>query len=294
MAESLIRDVSDTAFMVATYRARETERPDALFRDPLAGKLAGEHGENIVGHLPRQALLGGWFVVIRTCIIDEFIEAAIADGIDTVINLGAGLDTRPYRMNLPASLRWIEVDYAKIIELKESRLAGEKPRCHLERIRLDLADIPARQRLLSQIGSRTAKALVLTEGVIPYLSTDDVASLADDLRGQPAFQYWIVDYLSPETTRFRQRAARRMRMENAPFRFEPKDYFGFFGERGWRAKDMRYILEEANRLNRPPRLPLIFGVFAKLRSLFMAKARREAFRKSAAYVLFEPSDRVRT
>ena len=39
MADPLIQNVSDTAFMVAVYRAMETERSDALFRDPLAAKL---------------------------------------------------------------------------------------------------------------------------------------------------------------------------------------------------------------------------------------------------------------
>lgn len=43
----LVRDVSDTALWVAVYRARETERPDALFRDPYARRLAGARGEQI-------------------------------------------------------------------------------------------------------------------------------------------------------------------------------------------------------------------------------------------------------
>jgi O-methyltransferase involved in polyketide biosynthesis len=42
-----IRDVSDTAIWVAYYRARETERPDAMFRDPLARVLVGDRGEKI-------------------------------------------------------------------------------------------------------------------------------------------------------------------------------------------------------------------------------------------------------
>src|SRR5262249_12592901 len=152
-SDTVIQDVSDTSFMVATYRAMETKRPDALFSDPLAAKLAGAHGEKIISNLPRAASLGKWIVAIRTCIIDAFIESAVAQGIDTVLNLGAGLDTRPYRMRLPQSLRWIEVDYPKIIELKESRLVDETPRCQLERIKLDLADVFARQQLFSRIAS---------------------------------------------------------------------------------------------------------------------------------------------
>ena len=94
---------------------------------------------------------------------------------------------------------------------------------------------------------------MLTEGVIPYLSTEDVASLADDIKGHAAFQYWIVDYSSPETRRFRRKAAQRMGMQNAPFLFEPKDYFGFFRDHGWRPEDIRYLPEEAQSSVGPSR-----------------------------------------
>jgi len=57
-----------------------------------------------------------------------------------VINLAAGLDARPYRMNLPATLTWVEIDLPGIIEYKEEILANEKPVCGLERIKLNLAD----------------------------------------------------------------------------------------------------------------------------------------------------------
>ena len=54
-------------------------------------------------------------------------------------------------MNLPKHIRWIEVDYPKIIELKGRLLSDEKPRCALERFKLDLSDSPARKQLLAQI-----------------------------------------------------------------------------------------------------------------------------------------------
>lgn len=120
MSDSSIKDVSDNAFMAAACRASETERPDALFRDPLAAKLAGEQGRRIIESLPKKAFIGGWTVVIRTRIIDDFIQSAIADGIETVLNLGAGLDARPYRMALPRSLRRIEVDYPHV-KMREAR-----------------------------------------------------------------------------------------------------------------------------------------------------------------------------
>ena len=47
-----IEHISDTARWIATYRAMESERPDALFRDPFARRLGGARGEEIVATLP--------------------------------------------------------------------------------------------------------------------------------------------------------------------------------------------------------------------------------------------------
>jgi methyltransferase (TIGR00027 family) len=287
MDEELIQDVSDTALMVAAFRAMETQRRDALFRDPLAGKLAGAHGRRIVEHLPRGSLCAQWLVVLRTTIIDDFIASAVASGIDTVLNLGAGLDTRPYRMELPRELRWIEVDYEKIIALKESRLREDMPRCRLQRLALDLGQAGERRLLLRRIAAESERALVLTEGVVPYLPTRDVAQLADDLRAHHVFRYWIIDYFAPAALRSGMRSWRRMHMQNAPLRFEPDDYFAFFRRHGWTPKEIRYLGDEARKCNRPLQVSL------KLRlaftRLFMSRSRREALDRAAAYVLFEPA-----
>jgi methyltransferase (TIGR00027 family) len=195
-----IQNVSDTAFMVAGFRAAETERREPLFRDPLAAKLAGEHGKKILAALPK-TFLGAWSVVVRTVIIYDLISRAIGEGVDTILNLGAGLDTRPYRMDLPKTLHWVELDYAQVMELKEARLADEQPRCRLERINLDLTDRAARRQFLADMNKQATKILVLTEGVAPYLTEADVAVLADDLRIADKVRFWIIDYFSPKAIR---------------------------------------------------------------------------------------------
>src|SRR5512138_1155580 len=99
MSEAVIPHVSDTARWVAAYRAHETERPDALFRDPLARRLAGERGEEI-SRTVKLGAMGEWPMVARTLLFDAFVTSEVARGVDTVVNLAAGLDTRPYRMSL--------------------------------------------------------------------------------------------------------------------------------------------------------------------------------------------------
>jgi methyltransferase (TIGR00027 family) len=122
----VFEDVADTALWVAAYRARESSRPDALFRDPLAARLAGDRGEELAHEVDGSASFA-WSIIVRTCVLDDLLREAIAAGADTVVNLGAGMDTRPYRMDLPQALRWVEVDAPKIIELKEQRLPPDGP-----------------------------------------------------------------------------------------------------------------------------------------------------------------------
>lgn len=102
-AEPLVRNVSDTARWVAVYRAQESARADALFRDPYADRLAGERGRAIAAKVPGPGR-SGWPMVVRTRLMDDLVMTSLAEGCDRVINLAAGFDTRPYRMSLPASL----------------------------------------------------------------------------------------------------------------------------------------------------------------------------------------------
>ena len=123
-SSSQIEHVTDTALWVAVYRATETKRPDALFQDPFAELLVGSRGKDIENQMNQATNIIqflSWSVVMRTCVIDQLILEQIKEGIDTVVNLGAGLDTRPYRLNLPSSLRWIEIDFPHMIKYKEEK-----------------------------------------------------------------------------------------------------------------------------------------------------------------------------
>ena len=285
MAESLIKGVSDTAFMVAAWRAAESERPDALFHDPFAARLAGEHGRAIIASL--RGFLGGWQVVIRTMIIDDLIQQALAAGVDTIVNLGAGLDARPYRMELPASLHWIEVDFPQVIDWKTDQLAGDHPRCRLVRVRLDLADLAGRRALFADLGASSNKILILTEGVLPYLTTDAVAALADDLKTIRGVS-WIVDYFSPKTMRYRKLIAVSRQMRAAPFQFEPGDWVGFFAEHGWKLAEMRYVSDEAVRHGRRMPLPFVVRLVVKIRRL-LSRGKTDGLQRYAGYAVLRPS-----
>ncbi|HEX2749313.1 MAG TPA: SAM-dependent methyltransferase [Verrucomicrobiales bacterium] len=282
-----IQHVTDTAIWVAHYRALESVRPDALFHDDLAAVLTGERGRRIAEALERRESqsMTRWSVIIRTVVIDRLIQRLVAEGVDTVINLGAGLDTRPYRLALPASLHWIEVDYPDMIAHKEKVLTAHRPGVQLERIPLDLADVDERRKLFARLGAGAQRALILTEGVVVYLTEAHVTSLAEDLHAQPSFQYWIGEYFAPQLYGYFQSPKRASRFKNAPFQFFPADWMGLFRSRGWTPHDIKYLGEEGKQLGRPMRLPWWARILIRL----SGRKKAAGVLKLVAYVVFRRS-----
>lgn len=247
----LLRNISDTALWVAVFRARESERPDALFRDPYARRLAGERGEQIARGM-QQGVRYEWPYTGRTVRFDQIVTEQISQGADTVLNLAAGLDTRPYRMELPASLRWVEVDLPEMIDYKEQVLRAEKPRCLLERVRLDLSDAPARRALFQRVGANARKVLVLSEGLLVYLSRDEVTALAKDLAAQKSFREWTIDLCSPGLLRMLQKNLSALKDAGSPLKFGPEEGPEFFAPSGWKAVEVYSMLKTAAKLKRLP------------------------------------------
>jgi methyltransferase (TIGR00027 family) len=264
--------VADTAKWVAMYRAIESERPDAIFHDPLARRLAGERGEAIFNAVPRARTFGSPMIV-RTAVIDDLLMQALAQhGVDLVVNLAAGFDTRPYRMPLPATLQWVEVDYPQTMEEKAKLLEGEAPGCKLERIGADLSNAQARPSLFDRIGAMGTKGLVITEGLLVYLDSDDVRPFAQDLARQPAFGLWITDIVSPFVVKM-MRLMWSRRLARAAFRFGPPEGAAFFAPYGWRLEQYRSIFVESRRLRREAPMAWSFPL------LFPRAAKQEATRR---------------
>ena len=277
-----ILHVSDTARWVALYRAMESERPDALFRDPHARRLAGERGERIVASM-RRGRAWAWPMIVRTAVLDELILRTIArDGVDTVLNLAAGLDTRPYRLALPRSLRWVEADFPDVIAYKQEQLSNERPVCVLEHVGIDLTDVGRRRALFARIGTAAREVLVVTEGLLIYLTPEQVAALASDLAAPAPFRRWLIDLASPRLLKMMARTwGRAVAAGNAPFQFAPAEGSRFFQAQGWQEAEFRSMWEESLRLRRTMRLAWLWNLIGRL----YPKSKREEFRRMSGIVL---------
>jgi len=281
-----IHHVTDTAFLVAQYRAIESARADAIISDIFAARLAGEKGKALAAASPA-APITGWILAVRTVVIDALLADAIKFDITTIVNLGAGLDARPYRLDLPERLSWIEADFPEMIDYKTSMLEGESPRCRLERMGVDLSDDAARRNFLKQLESRGERILVLTEGVIPYLSNDQVSALAADLRAMSSVELWIADYFSDVVHRWREQRGVNQRMREAPFQFRPGDWFAFFRQRGWNVRAIRYLPIEGKRLGRPFPIPRRRRSFWRVLMYAFRPGLRRAMATSMGFAMME-------
>ena len=194
-----IQHVSDTALMVAACRALETESEDGFVHDPFAARLAGERGMAILRALPHPDFMR-FGLGVRSRFLDELLRETLAsDRLSTVLSVGCGLDTRPWRLDLPPELRWIEVDFADMLDYKDELMAGESPRCRRERLCADLND--PEQRLALYAAAGTAPALMITEGLLMYLPAATVEGLAAETWRECGVAHWISDL---STTAFTQ------------------------------------------------------------------------------------------
>jgi methyltransferase (TIGR00027 family) len=277
-----IRNVSDTALWVAIYRAMESERTDALFHDPFARRLGGERGEAIVRTMPKGAATA-WPMIVRTAVMDEQILGCLARGATTVVNLAAGLDTRPYRLPLAPSVRWFHVDLPPMIEYVREHLAGETPRCHLEYVAADLTDAAARAAVFAKAGGH-GPIVVVAEGLLVYLEPEQVAALSSEIAAQPDVRWWIIDLASPELIkRLEKQWGDNLRAGNAPFRFAPPEGTAFFARQGWREAEFRSMWDESIRLRRTMRFAKLFQLLSRL----APAAKREQGRRMSGMVLLE-------
>jgi methyltransferase (TIGR00027 family) len=279
-----IEHVSDTARWVAVYRAMESERPDALFSDPFARKLAGEKGDEIVRTM-KDARTRAWAMIVRTQVFDEIIMAEVAtDGIDLVVNLAAGLDARPWRLALPLSLRWVDVDLPDILRYKLDTLGDAKPRCAYEAVEADLTDASVRQALFARLGAGSKRALILTEGLLIYLGAEQVGALAADLHAQPSFERWVIDLANPRLLKMMTKSwGASVAAGNAPFKFAPAEGTAFFRDFGWEERAFHSTMEEAERLDREMKMMWLWKFLGR----FYPARMREEFRRMSGIVVLE-------
>ena len=181
--------VGSTAVMVAAARAGETDRDDALIRDPFAKILVAGAGTGIWEFMLDDAFVAkvaeadseaaaifeymGNYQAVRSHFFDAFFADATATGIRQIVILASGLDARAYRLDWPTGTAVFEIDQPKVLEYKATTLAdhGVEPAARRHEVPIDLRhDWPA---ALRDAGfDPSAPTAWLAEGLLMYLPSD--------------------------------------------------------------------------------------------------------------------------
>lgn len=156
------------------------------------------------------------------------------------------------------------MDLPEILAHKEEVLRNEKPVCRLERVRLDLSNGSARRELFSELSHRAKRTLIVAEGLLVYLTEEEVAALGKDLAAPAAFRHWIVDLASPALLRMlAKKMAAPLDQAGLPLKFARQQGPDFFTRCGWKPEDIRSVIHAAAKLNR---LPFFLRLIAKISS----------------------------
>ena len=272
--------IAPTSRWMAAARAREGERPDRLFDDPLASALAGPDGFAWLERMESAARSEspGLYPVIRTRFFDDFLlDACRRSEVRQVVLAAAGLDTRAFRLNWPSGTRLYEMDLPEVLDAKEEVIetAGAKASCERRTVRVDLGQETWPETLLAA-GYRPERPSVwLIEGLLFYLTHAAVHGLLEkvgtltasgSLLGLDVMNRGL--FFSPVSWPMRAALARR----GAPGRFGTNDPETLMARHGWEA-DVTQPGEEGANFGRWPR-PMVPRRLPGLPRSFLVKARR--------------------
>jgi methyltransferase (TIGR00027 family) len=275
-----INPIAPTSRWMAAARARESERADRLFDDPLAAALAGPEGVAWLERLEAAAQADGpgLYPVIRTRFFDDFLlDSCRRLGVRQVVLAAAGLDTRALRLSWPSGTQVYEMDLPEVLNTKEDVIdrAGAQPSCERLTVRVDLSMATWPEALLA-CGYRPERPSVwLIEGLLYYLTRTAVHGLLEkvgtltttgSLLGLDVMNRGL--FFSPVAWPMQAALARR----GAPGRFGTNDPETLMARHGWEA-DVTQPGEEGANFGRWPR-PMMPRDVPSIPRSFLVRARR--------------------
>ena len=172
-------EVARTAWGVARIRARESALPDRLFDDPFAVRFVPADAETSPSTDPKRLAIA-FQVIIRTRFYDDYLLAAVGDGIKQVVLLAAGLDARAFRLQWPDGSRVFELDQPDVVAAKNAALADVTPTCDRISVGIDLRE-DWRSALSAAGFDASLPTAWLAEGLLVYLGAETTATLLEQV-----------------------------------------------------------------------------------------------------------------
>ncbi|WP_280436715.1 SAM-dependent methyltransferase [Nocardia carnea] len=235
--------VAMTALGVALIRVRESARPDRLYADPLAEVFVAAARPGFDdARWARLETLAEQFYEGRTLAVkavDEHVQEAAGVQCPQIVLLGAGLDTRAFRLDLPHETVFFEVDLPELFDFKEPVLAAHRahPVCARHTVAADLCG--DWERVLLDQGFRADLPTAwVDEGVLGYIPRTSAYAVAEKVTrlSAPGSRFGIgrfqVDAAAPQYRALRELV--REAPEEPPVNGLGPDAESWFATHGWR------------------------------------------------------------
>jgi methyltransferase (TIGR00027 family) len=235
-------DISYTAQWTAAARALESERANGVFRDDYARHLAEPRGFELLDRYQGAAVAD--FIAVRTRYMDDAITRVLGEtDIRQIVLLANGMDARTYRLDWPDAVTVYEIDHSALLAEKQIRLAtlGAAPTVPAVPVGVDLAG-DWLGALKSAGFDPSQRTLWVAEGLVFFLTEDQVARLLDTVVGAcPTDSWLVVDMTSATLLRhpMTQPFLRRLREDGTPWQFGTDAPEEFLATHGWTVRDLK-------------------------------------------------------
>lgn len=237
--------VAETALLTAMCRAMEQRREDPLVADSFAPRFVN-------ALVPDPSALREFIgdsidtVIVRAALFDRIVTSEVgADERIGIVHLGAGFDMRPYRLEWPTGALILEIDQSSVIRTKERLVIKETPHCEVRRRSGDLAQPAHIRSLIEEHLAGCERLVIMSEGVLHYMASHQVRSLARALAAIQVPSCWITDVTTRSSAAQLERAARGRSLTLHP----TADLADFVAE-GWKLSEAFPLALEGQREGR--------------------------------------------
>lgn len=230
---------SSSAAGVAAMRAIESQKPEAerICYDPYARALVNTVLPAALFYLTKLMIDSGLydrmapgataFIAVRERYIDDYLIASLKEGLEQVVILGAGFDTRPYRIAGIEKTHVFEVDHPAT---QEAKLKGLKKvidplPAHVTFVPLDFNTQTLGEGLSAKGYSEKGKTLFIWQGVTYFLTAEGVDNTLDFIARQSGpgssviFDYFYTETLSDTANGYGKSLRRAQRLSNEVYMF---------------------------------------------------------------------------
>ena len=171
-----MKPISKTAFYCCGVRMQDAERDKPVCGDMYAKVFMNEEGLQILETFKDETRPNTSNVARHRLIDDLLREELLANPNLTVVIIGAGFDTRAFRLQ---GGTWIELDEPQVITYKNERLPAANSENELQRISIDFATDSLEQKLAGYAGR--SPVTIVIEGVLMYLEEAVIGKLLETL-----------------------------------------------------------------------------------------------------------------